>query len=183
MAAPDLRYVVLGEDSAHGNFVRRWLLSEGVPSRSIRLVPWPAGTGGAGDQHVREKYPDEVADYRRRANAQRVALVVVTDADAGTVRDRQHQLDDELAKKQGSQRTDAERIAVLVPKQNIETWLRKLLGSPTSEATNYKPSFKGRTADACAQCGPRFRDFLRSAHSEADLPSMAIGRDEAQRLA
>ena len=30
MVARDLRYVVLSEDSAHGNFVRRWLLAEGV---------------------------------------------------------------------------------------------------------------------------------------------------------
>jgi hypothetical protein len=182
MVARDLRYVVLGEDIAHRNFVRRWLLAEGVEPRNIRLIPVPAGTGGAGDEHVRKTYPAEVAYYRRRANAQRVALVVVIDADRETVRHRQRQLDETLSGIGSPSRAGSERIAILVPKRNIETWLQALLGAPTEEETDYKPPFAGNTADACAKAGPLFAAFLQRAPSDADLPSLAVSRVEAARL-
>lgn len=182
MVARDLRYVVLGEDIAHGNFVRRWLLAEGVEPRNIRLIPVPAGTGGAGDEHVRKTYPAEVASYRRRANSQRVALVVVVDADRETVRYRQRQLDQALSDTGGSSRADSERIAILVPKRNIETWLQALRDAPTEEETDYKPLFGGKTAGACAEAGPHFAAFLQRAPSDADLPSLAGSRVEAARL-
>jgi hypothetical protein len=35
MVAPDLRFIILGEDHGHVNFVRRWLLSEGIGARQI----------------------------------------------------------------------------------------------------------------------------------------------------
>ncbi|HEX2571558.1 MAG TPA: hypothetical protein VH877_18500 [Polyangia bacterium] len=182
MVARDLRYVVLGEDTAHGNFVRRWLIAEGVEPRNIRLIPPPAGTGGAGDEHVKRKYPEEVAYYRRRANAQRVALVIVIDADRETVRHRQRQLDEALSENQSPPRADPERIAILVPKRNIETWLHTLPGTPADEETDYKPLFVGKTAAACAAAAPHFQEFLQRTPSDTDLPSLAASRSEAARL-
>jgi hypothetical protein len=184
MVARDLRWVVLGEDWTHCHFVRRWLLAEGVSPRNIlRLVHCPAGTGGAGEKHVRKQYPDEVAYYRKRANAQRVALVIVIDADLETCQRRQRQLEEALSEADLAPRASSERIAVFVPKMNIETWLHVLLGEPTDEQTDYKPLSTAKPTEACAAAGQLFATFLQRAPSDADLPSLAGSRIEAARLA
>ena len=57
--------------------------------------------------------------YRAKANHQRIALIVVIDADLDTVARRQQQLDETLGE---SSRQPVERIALVVPRRNIETW-------------------------------------------------------------
>lgn len=183
MVAPDLRIIVLGEDHAHVSFVRRWLLSEGIRPRQIlpRKVAADA-TGDGGEKYVRQQFPAEVQYYRARANHQRVALIVVIDADLETVTRRQQQLDETL----DLARQPAERIALVVPRRNIETWLAVLL-NPNTEAvdedTDFKRDFRQRTAEACASAGPIFATFLRREPHPGDLPSLTAVRPEIARLA
>ena len=183
MVARDLRFVVLGEDNAHLNFVRRWLLVEGVQARQITLLPHAAASlGGAGEQYVRERYAAEVHSYRARANRQRIALVVVIDADTGTVQERQAALDRTL----DMARTPGERIAVLVPRRNIETWLTALLypeRSDLDETKQFKSEFPPRdSAEACKRAASKFTEFLGSEKSRPAIPSLAAARQEARRL-
>lgn len=182
MVARDLRFVILGEDDAHRNFVRRWLLSEGISAQRIVLQKVAAdATGDGGEKYVRQRFPAEVQYYRARANHQRVALIVVIDADVETVARRQRQLDETL----DQPRQPAERIALVVPRRNIETWLTVLL-NPNTEAvdedTDFKHDFRQRTAEACASAGPVFAKFLRRGHQPGDLPSLAAVRPEIARL-
>lgn len=184
MVAPDLRFILLGKDHAHVNFVRRWLLSEGISARQImpRKVAADA-TGDGGEKYVRQQFPAEVQYYRAKANHQRIALIVVIDADLDTVARRQRQLDETLDE---SPRQPAERIALVVPRRNIETWLTVLLDPSTvdiDEATDFKHRFRGGTAEACASAGPRFAEFLRRGPQPGDLPSLAAVRPESARLA
>jgi hypothetical protein len=182
MVAPDLRFIVLGEDHAHVNFVRRWLLSEGISARQIRQKAVAAdATGDGGEKYVRQQFPTEVQSYRARANHQRIALIVVIDADLDTVAQRQRQLDETLDE---SPRQPAERIAVVVPRRNIETWLTVLLDPSTAvdEGTDFKHRFRGRSAEACASAGPRFAEFLRREPQPGDLPSLTAVRPEIARL-
>jgi hypothetical protein len=183
MVAPDLRFIILGEDHAHVNFVRRWLLSEGISARRITLKKVAAdATGGAGEKYVRQQFPAEVQSYRAKANHQRIALIVAIDADLDTVARRQRQLDETL---DGSSRQPAERIALVVPRRNIETWLAVLLDPNTTdvdEDTDFKHRFRDRTAEACANAGPRFAEFLRRGPQTTDLPSLTAVRPEIARL-
>lgn len=183
MAARDLRYVVLGEDRSHLNFVRRWLIAEGVERRQIFERETAASLiGGSGEQFVRQQYVAEVGYYRAKANHQRVALIVVIDADLETVEYRKRQLDEVLG---DEPRRPSERIAVVVPRRNIETWLTVLLDPAVvdeGEATDFKPRCQRPTSEAYANAGACFAEFLRREPHESDRPSLAAARPEAARL-
>ncbi|TMQ08690.1 MAG: hypothetical protein E6J90_12310 [Deltaproteobacteria bacterium] len=182
MVAPDLRFIILGEDHAHVNFVRRWLLSEGVGARQIMPRKVAAGaTGDGGEKYVRQQFPAEVQYYRAKANHQRIALIVAIDADLDSVARRQRQLDETL---DGSSRQPTERIALVVPRRNIETWLAILLSPNTDvdEDTDFKHRFRDRAAEACANAGPCFAEFLRRRPQPGDLPSLTAVRAEIARL-
>jgi len=60
------------------------------------------------------------------------------DADNHTVQERYNQLNQALADAQYSAVLENERIARLIPKQNVETWILCLNGQPVNEETNYQ---------------------------------------------
>jgi hypothetical protein len=112
--------------------VYRYLIKRGVGSYAIRIERSPSGEGSA-ENWVRGRFAKEVNEYRKR-HAE-TALIVVIDADTGTVQDRLRQLDEVLA---GAVVTNTEQIARLVPKRNIETWILCLNGHEIDEETDSK---------------------------------------------
>lgn len=86
----------------------------------------------AGEQYVRERYASEVKLYRSK-NYLNICLVVVIDADMVTVSERIRQLDLSLKEK----RFPKEKIAIIVPKRNIETWIHYLQNELVDEVTAY----------------------------------------------
>jgi len=174
--------IVLGEDETHWLFVYRWLLRRGVHAGEIRAVPWPAGKG-AGAAHVVSQYPGEVADYRRKAghvSARR--LIVVIDADAETTAKRFHQLAGALKTAGLDARAEDERIAILVPRRNIETWFYFLRSNTVSEIDDYTHHFtKDTRAKDCDDAADCFVSVLAAPHS-AEPPSLTTARTEAARI-
>jgi hypothetical protein len=128
--------VILCEDLMHLNFVRRYLIHRGVQSRRIRVNMSPSGRG-AGAQYVIENYPLEVKALRSRSYL-RVGLVAVIDADTSSVEDRLRQLRTSLMQHGQPDRGATERIALLSPKRNVETWIFYLLGNEANEEEDYK---------------------------------------------
>lgn len=114
------------------NLVRRYLKREFNTLPRVELSP--SGKGSA-EQFVRERYPREVKEFRRRANHGTAALVVVIDADTRTVDQRLTELESALTKADLPKRQSTEAIALLVPKRNIETWILCLTGDPIDEET------------------------------------------------
>jgi hypothetical protein len=172
--------VILCEDRQQEVFVRRYLHGLGYSNRRIRVAPYPAGRG-SGEQFVRQNYPKEVKELRRRAKHLHVGLVVVIDADTSTVPQRLQQLDAELQQSGLSPRADDERIALLVPRRNIETWIHYLLGNPVDEDTVY-PKLP-RESD----CQPAVARLLAIRSSGWQLPddcppSLREGCAELRRL-
>jgi hypothetical protein len=130
--------IILAEDTAQQNLVRRYLERCGHTA-PFRLVPLPAkGPGGSGEKYVREQYPREVQACRsilgRRAAA---LLVVITDADMETTQRRAAQLGNALQAAGMHARVNDEPIVVLIPKRHVETWIRALLGNQVDEVTDY----------------------------------------------
>jgi hypothetical protein len=124
---------VLAEDKCQQNFAYHYLTRLGVEGRRIRRTPLPLA--GSAEQYVRQTYPTEVGEYRQRDHRN---LIVLIDADLESVDKRQRQLDDELQRSGRDRRTDDDRIAILVPRRNIETWIAALLGVPVDEEQDYK---------------------------------------------
>jgi hypothetical protein len=130
--------IVLIEDSSHQRFVLRYLRRCGLEQHTMRFVPYPAGEG-SGEQWVRERFAVEVEVYRRRRAHSETTLIVVIDADDRSVHERLAQLDRNLDEAQADRiRPDAEQIARLVPKRNIETWILCLNDVRVVEGTDYK---------------------------------------------
>jgi hypothetical protein len=175
MVAADLRVDVLAEDLTHFNFVRRWLMEEGVDARKIRSLGIAAGRL-AGEQYVRNHYANEVRDFRSKAQ-ERVALVVVIDADLMETKARTEQLARALEQARGND----ERIVHVIPKRHIETWIHALEGEPgIDETTKYKrPNEKPAS---CDKAGPAYAAFLRTEPAPGTLPSLIASRTEAARL-
>lgn len=135
MSKPSL-VIVLVEDNCHKMLLYRYLVKRGLDRHLIRIQQSPSGAGSA-ENWVRREFVREVSEYRSRQA--KTELIVVIDADTGTVHDRLQQLDQALLDggKQAVD-TDAERIARLVPKRNIETWILCLNGQRVDEAMDYK---------------------------------------------
>lgn len=136
MAKRHADIVILGEDDAHDNFVRHYLKRRKFNDRQLRFIVRKGI--GSGAQFVLNTYPGEVKYYRRKANHLSCALVRVIEADANELRQVHRSLDTRLRDAHLGSRRDEDRIVLLTPKRNIETWAVYLQGVSVDEETNYK---------------------------------------------
>ena len=126
--------IVIVEDAPHKMLIYRYLMQRRMGP--IRIELSPSGKGSA-ENWVRRAFVKEISEYRRR-QAQ-TKLIVVIDADTGTVENRLRQLDQAL--KDGGKEPvhpASEQIARLVPRRNIETWILCLNEQEVNEETDYK---------------------------------------------
>lgn len=120
---------VLCEDKQHGSFIRRFL------KKRRRRIQRTLSTSniGAGDQYVRDNYPEQLDAIRKRNGI----LVLMIDGDNYSIAERLKQLDDACTQKGVSLRKSSDKVAIFVPKRNIETWLAYLDGEPVNETDSY----------------------------------------------
>jgi|ERR1700685_251613 len=133
MSKPSQVILVL-EDEHQEMLVYRHLKRLALRTRIRRS---PTGEGSA-ENWVRKTFVEEVSAYRTRQSRASTALIVVIDADVHTVQDRLAQLDRAL-RNAGKEVVDpkTERIARLVSKRNIETWILSLNAERVNEETDY----------------------------------------------
>lgn len=168
--------IVLCEDQEQQNLVRRYLIRTNHETRSFRFQPLP-GAVQCGSQYVRERFRDQVAACRgilgRRASC---LLIVVTDADNLSVREREESLRQQLKINGDPDLVDDEPVVIFIPKWQIETWIKCLLGQQISEEDrdSDKPAVSAEEIKAAAetlydwtrqgvQPGPTCVDSLRIA--------------------
>lgn len=157
--------VLLMEDKQHQAFLTRLLQALGYPPHKLRVLSSPAGQG-SGEQYVRECYSREVRELRHRlTRSQHQALVVMIDADDKETGERLQQLARELEQAGLDPRGESERIAVLVPRRNIMTWIEWLLGKQVNETDSY-PELKGRERE----CQPAVARLVELCRSDKPLP-------------
>jgi hypothetical protein len=129
--------VVLAEDQVQVRLVRAYLKGRGFSNHDITVEPLSSGRG-SGEQWVRERYSKAVKAYRWRSTKAATALVVMIDADTGSVDRRLQQLRQALVQHGLDERSQTERIAHLVPKRSVETWILCLNESQVDEDTDYR---------------------------------------------
>ncbi|MFW6106857.1 MAG: hypothetical protein ACOC8H_01720 [bacterium] len=132
----NVNVVILCEDRQHEAFARRFLKRAGKGYRVQRVVISPRGRG-SGEQFVRARFAEELAYYRGRQHRVEQALVVMIDADRRMVEERMEQVDAAAAEGDQERRRANERVAVMVPARNIETWLAYLDGQTVNENDPY----------------------------------------------
>ena len=171
------RVTVLAEDENHQSFAEGYLKRLGYEEHQIVWERIPSGAG-SGEQWVRDRYARAVREYRRRSARAATALLVLIDADDQEPARRQRQLASVL----DVARKDGERIAHLIPKRSIETWILCLDGRAVNEVEDYRrdPGIEDRI-------GPAARVFFGWTRRNADIPSHCVPSlraaiPEAQRL-
>jgi len=165
------KMVMVCEDAQQRVFIYRLLKRFGL-HRRLRVETAQEGRGAA-DQWVREKYPDEVAAYRRSTMA--VGLVTAIDADENSVRFRYRQLNKELDANDLNRRGRNENICLLVPKRNIETWIYALRGDEVNEDNVYPKLGK---ESECQSAVDQMVEYLRHGIPDDLIPSLQRGCSE-----
>jgi hypothetical protein len=136
MAGRIANIVLLIEDINQENLLRRYLQRLGHHNRSMRPVRLLSGRG-SGEQFVRESYASEVRAIRGQLTRTKACLIVMIDADKGSIEDRRQQLDPALRDADEPPRNQAEPILNLIPKRNVETWILCLISAAVDEVSNY----------------------------------------------
>ena len=177
MASP--YFSLLVEDRAHEQFVSRALEHWGVPKQRIRCEPYPRG-GGSGEQFVRESLAKFVQAIRAATSSK--FLIVVADADSGTVSERHAQLNGQLASESLPLVGASDPVVLLIPKRAVETWLVQVLSPPADEATDYHHHFDGTsTAAACKESAIKLEAWL-VAGGAIGLSSLDAARPDLLRV-
>lgn len=179
-----VQYVVLCEDLQTQVFIRRALIRHGADRRRIHLADLPSEVKeGAGDDYVARHYPKEAEAHRSRASHTQAALIVHMDVDPrNSVAARMTRLEQALSTAGMPARGAEERIAYLIPKRNIETWIHFYLdGPPIDEVTEYA-KYTGRESD-CWPAAEAFSDGAASTTVPAAAPpSLEVGLSEFRRI-
>lgn len=179
MTKRTVQLVILCEDLQQEVFARHFFINRGFHPRKIRVQRSPKGEG-SGEQYVRQRYPQEVKAYRSRSTYQSVCLAVVIDADIQTVSQRLSELDTTLESTSQQKRQLEEKIALFVPKRNIETWIYYLRGTAVDEVTAYPKLV--REGDCRAEVKKLAQDICPVGLSHDAPPSLYTACDELQRI-
>ena len=178
MSQRRVQIVILCEDKQQEVFAIHFLQKRGFTlDRNFRTEICPKG---AGEQFVREKYAQEVVEYRRQRNKRSGMLIVLIDADKKTVEERLKQLDDALIENSQQLRQPSEAIAIFVPKRNIETWIHYLQGTNVDEETEYR---KFKKQSDCKQYLDQLVNQCYQGNLEENAPpSLKAACGELQRI-
>jgi hypothetical protein len=174
-----IKIAVLCEDRQQEVFARHFLKKRGFRG-NFTFFTCPDGSQ-SGEQYVRLRYPGEVIEYRRQANFLSIGLVVVIDADKKTVTERINQLDLALRDAGQEPRKPNEKIAIFVPKRNIETWIHYLQNENVDEESEYTKFTNNE-----ASCKPFVEDLANKCKQgvldENAPPSLQVACGELQRI-
>lgn len=155
MTRRQVHVVVLCEGLQDATFAFRLLKRLGWNARQLRIKQAPAGAG-SGEQYVRDRFPHELEMIRR--DSVRRALIVVVDGDAGGPDGRLRQLNGACEAAGVATRRAHDRVAVLVPTRNIETWFHYLDGNDVDETVEYPRLPRQR------DCQRHVEELVRSCH-------------------
>jgi hypothetical protein len=179
MSQRRVQIVILCEDRQQEVFARSFLKKRGFTGR-FKANICPAGSQ-SGEQYVRTHYPEEVKAYRQNRNRVSIGLVVLIDADTGTLEARLNELASVLDEDAQEKRQSNEAIAIFVPKRNIETWIHYLQGETVNEEDAYA-KFENNEA-VCKKPVEDLADRCYSQSLPEDAPrSLQAACGELQRL-
>lgn len=160
----DYKYNILCEDKLTHCFIRCFLISQGVNARRINALPLPAA--GCGEQYVRAQYPKQLSYLRSTSYVSNI-LIVAIDADLNTCIERQKQLDEACGNAGVDKRSPKDKLLLLVPKRNIETWIKYFDGETVDEEHDYAHFLNGHESDCYNSADKMSEDFSSPSFSSA----------------
>lgn len=136
MSRRNVTLIIVCEDVQQGAFARRYLEKRGFEPKRIRVLQNPRGSG---EQFVRRRLVQEIRTHRQRSSYGHggLRLIALIDADTLSVEERFEQVQATLEQEGLAKIQEGERIAIFIPKRNIETWLRYADGESVDEDQDY----------------------------------------------
>lgn len=174
----DYKYNILCEDKLTHCFIRRFLISQGVNARKINALPLPAA--GCGEQYVRAQYPKQLSYLRSTSYVSNI-LIVAIDADFNTCMERQKQLDEACGNAGVDKRNSKDKLLLLVPKRNIETWIKYFDGETVDEEYDYAHFLNGHESDCYNSADKMSAEFSQTTFS-SELSSLQFAYQEYTQL-
>ena len=115
------RVRVLCEDRCHYDFIRGFFISQGVEgNRKFNLcADLPEGKGSA-EQHVKKHFYSALRSYAR--SGENIFLIVALDADTSDSKEILQLLNGIAQENGGDEIKDSDKLFLMLPKRNIETW-------------------------------------------------------------
>jgi len=154
--------VLLCEDQEHQRLVFAFLKRCGIknPGRIVRARVASLMRAGGNIGWVLDELPKELRAFRNRQSKANSLLIVVADADDCSVQDRRAQLNERVRQAKLEPLRTGESVALLIPKRNVETWIRYLLAEEVTETDDYKSS-KPIGKDEFRKAADRLYDLSR----------------------
>lgn len=172
------KYTILCEDKQTQCYIRRFLLAQGISGRKVFTLPLPAD--GCGEQYVRFQFPRYLKALRSR-NFDSNVLVVIIDADKKALAERKAQLNDACESADVPVRTENDKLLLLIPKRNIETWIKHFEGETVDEEYDYAHFLVGHESD-CYSAADKMSQAFSNETFFTDLPSLMDGYREYSSL-
>lgn len=183
MADKATNIILLCEDKQHERFARAFLRERGVERRRIRSVPLPDGRGDA-KQWICTQFPSELKAYRAKANHLNNLLIVVTDVDNKTVQQRAETLNQACRESEVVIRREDERVAFILPKWAIETWILALNGQILDENERVEARHKAEAQQLNTVMAEKLSNICKQRDLASPVPSsLEIACHEFQRIA
>lgn len=180
MSRQGMWLVILCEDLQQEVFARQFFIRRGFNRRRIQIIR-NSNARGSAEQFVRTYYAREVRAYRSKSTYQSRALLVMIDADAYTVEQRLKQLDSALEANGQAKRQPNEKIAIFVPKRNIETWIHYLMGKSVDEVSAYS-KFSGHERKCKSYVDQLVKKICPVGLPKDAPPSLHAACEELQRI-
>ncbi|MCL2811285.1 MAG: hypothetical protein FWD25_05270 [Clostridia bacterium] len=143
------RVLVLCEDTSHYHFVRGFLLAQGIrDNRQFTLYKELPEGSGSGSRFVQMHFPNAYEEYNRKS--ENVLLVVVLDIDKEDImpEDIKEQLNKILKKDKSLTIAASDKLLLVFPKRNIETWFEWLSQEPPRPQINEAKDYKSKNRNA-----------------------------------
>jgi len=162
--------LILCEDALHRAFVTRFLKQYDYAEYDLRVRQCPPRDGGAAEAFVRRSYSSELKAYRSRSTRAKTILIVVIDADTGSVKNREAQLQQACEDANVPVRQRNELVLHVIPKRAINTWLAYLDGQSVDETTDYA---NGRYA--FRKCESAVSSLVKRLHGMCEVEQLRQG--------
>lgn len=175
--------VLLCEDERHEQFIKAFLKGK---RRRLARISFPKlhkshekGGEQRNNAFVLAKASDEIEEARKVPPKR--ALILVIDGDNHTYASRCGEIDRRLREQKLEVLNDKERIALLIPCCNIETWVHHFAGHMPDEKQDFKSLYRNSNTLPQAQA---FADWVSDGNAEevANLPALNAARVELRRL-
>ena len=133
--------ILLCEDKAQARLVAAFLKRCGQANQHplLRSLIASQMQSGGNDKWVLNQFPIQLSACRKRhMSKSNTRLIVAIDADHHSIDERLRQLLDRTKAANLENVSDNESVVLLIPKRNIETWIKCLLGETVNEVDDYK---------------------------------------------